>query len=196
MIDKIFSALKNWKTIVTAIYALVITLALMSALYAWYGERNKPPVSQKVYIPVEQIKEVEKIKRVEVPGPEKIVTIEKKVLVEKLKIPDWFLDETEQAISTGVIAPYEGRTNVIATLNTETGAGNIIAKQIPLPFMQFENKKELGVRAGYTTDGAKAHTAIYGRWNFMRVGNVHLGLYGEANSEGAGIAQVDINYRF
>lgn len=196
MIDKIFSALKNWKTIVTAIYALVITLALMSALYAWYGERNKPPVSQKVYIPVEQIKEVEKIKRVEVPGPEKIVTIEKKVIQEKIKLPDWFLDETEQAIATGVIAPYEGKTNVVATLNTETGVGNIIAKQMPQPFMSFENKKELGVRAGYTTDGAKAHTSIYGRWNFMRVGNVHMGMYGEVNSEGAGIAQIDINYRF
>jgi len=106
------------------------------------------------------------------------------------------LDETEQAIATGVIAPYEGKTNVVATLNTETGVGNIIAKQMPQPFMSFENKKELGVRAGYTTDGAKAHTSIYGRWNFMRVGNVHMGMYGEVNSEGAGIAQIDINYRF
>ena len=194
--DKILNALKNWKTIVTAIYALIITLALISAIWAWYGERNKPPVSQTVYIPTEQIKEVVKIKRVEVPGPEKIVTIEKKVLVEKIKLPDWFLDETEQAIATGVIQPYDGKTNVIATLNTETGIGNIIAKQEPLPFMQFENKKEAGVRVGYTTDGAKAHSTIYGRWNFLRVGNVHLGLYGEANSEGAGIAQVDLSYRF
>lgn len=194
--DKILSALKNWKTIVSAIYALIITLALISAIWAWYGERNKPPVSQTVYIPVDQIKEVTKIKRVEVPGPEKIVTIEKKVIQEKIKLPDWFLDETEQAIATGVIAPYEGKTNVVATLNTETGVGNIIAKQMPQPFMSFENKKELGVRAGYTTDGAKAHTSIYGRWNFMRVGNVHMGMYGEVNSEGAGIAQIDINYRF
>ena len=193
--DKILSALKNWKVIVTAIYALVITLGLMSAIYAWYGERNKPPTSNTVYIPVEQIKEVEKIKRVEVPV-EKIVTIEKKVLIEKIKLPDWFLAETEQAIATGVVQPYDGKTNVIATLNTSTGIGNIIAKQEPLPFMQFENKKEAGVRVGYTTDGAKAHSTIYGRWNFFRVGNVHLGLYGEANSEGAGIAQVDVSYRF
>ena len=190
------AALKNWKTIVSAIYALVITLALLSAIWAWYGERNKPPVSNTVYIPVDQIKEVTKIKRVEVPGPEKIVTIEKKVIQEKIKLPEWFLGETEQAIATGVIAPYEGKTNVVATLNTETGVGQVIAKQEPLPFMQFENKKEAGVRVGYTTDGAKAHSTIYGRWNFFRVGNVHLGLYGEANSEGAGIAQVDVSYRF
>lgn len=197
MIDKILSALKNWKTIVAAIYALVITLALLSALYAWYGERNKPPVSQTVYIPVDQIKEVEKIKRVEVPV-EKIITIEKKVLVEKVeKLPATFIaSPDEQATATAIIAPYEGDTQAIATINTSTGAGNIIARQMPLPFMQFENKKEAGVRAGYTTDGAKAHTSIYGRWNFLRVGNVHLGLYGEANSEGAGIAQIDINYRF
>jgi hypothetical protein len=192
---KILNALKNGKTIITIIYALVVTLGLMSAIYAWYGERNKPPVSQTVYIPTEQIKEVVKIKRVEVPV-EKIVTIEKNVLVEKIKLPDWFLDETEQAIATGVIQPYEGKTNVISTLNTETGIGNIIAKQEPLPFLQFENKKEAGIRAGYTTDGAKAHTTIYGRWQFLRIGSVHLGLYGEANSEGAGIAQVDLSYRF
>jgi len=118
--DKILNALKNWKTIVTAIYALVITLALMSALYAWYGERNKPPVSQKVYIPVEQIKEVEKIKRVEVPGPEKIVTIEKKVIVEKLKLPEWFMAETEQAIATAVIPPYDGDTQAMTPPITPT----------------------------------------------------------------------------
>ncbi len=193
--DKILSALKNWKVIVTAIYALVITLGLMSAIYAWYGERNKPPVSQKVYVTVEKIKEVDKIKRVEVPV-EKIVTIEKKVLVEKIKLPEWFMAETEQAIATAVIPPYDGDTQAIATINTDTGVGNIIAKQIPQSFMDFENKKEMGVRVGYTTDGAKAHSTIYGRWNFLRVGNVHLGLYGEANSEGAGIAQVDLSYRF
>lgn len=196
MLDKILTALKNGKTIIYGIYAIIITLAFMSAIYAWYGERNKPPMSQTEYVNVPEIKEVVKIKRVEVPGPEKIVTIEKKVLVEKIKLPEWFLAETEQAIATAVIPPYEGKTNVISTLNTETGIGNIIAKQEPLPFMQFENKKEAGVRVGYTTDGAKAHTTIYGRWNFMRIGNVHLGLYGEANSEGAGIAQVDLNYHF
>lgn len=197
MMDKISTALKNWKTIVTVIYAAIITLALLSAIWAWYGERNKPPISNTVYVPVKEIKKVEKIKRVEVPV-EKIVTIEKKVLVETVKeLPKTFTaSPDEQATATAVIPPYEGDTQAIATINTSSGIGNIIAKQIPLSFAAFENKKELGVRAGYTTDGAAAHTTIYGRWNFMRIGNVHLGLYTEANSAGAGIAQIDINYRF
>ena len=45
----------------------VLLLALGSAVYAWYVERHKPPVSSVEYIKVPEIKEMVKIKRVEVP---------------------------------------------------------------------------------------------------------------------------------
>lgn len=185
--------------LITKIYLTVLgcllILMISAGLYSWYSEPPAPS-STVQYIQVPQIKEVVKIKRVEVPGPEKIVTIEKKVLVEKLKLPDWFLDETEQAIATAVIAPYEGQTNVVATLNTETGAGNIIAKQERLPLFAFEDKKEAGVRAGVSSDKWDKKATIFGRWQFLRVGSTHLGLYGEANSDGEGVAQVEFTYRF
>ena len=181
--------------IIFYIVVFVALLAAASALSNWYAAQI--PATQTEYINVPQIKEVTKIKRVEVPGPERIVTIEKEVVVEKLKLPDWIKDDAnKQVIATAEIAPYEGKTNAAALLDTKTGESQIIAKQAPLSFFAFENKKELGVRAGYTTDDFKTQATVFGRWQFFRVGNARLGIYGEANSEGNGIAQFELTYRF
>jgi hypothetical protein len=183
--------------IIMGVVIFVLSLATISALYAWYSGRNKPPVSQIEYIKVPEIKETIKIKKVEVPGPERIITIEKEIVVEKLKLPDWVkTDANKQVIATAEIAPYEGKTNAAAILDTKTGASEIIAKQVPLSLFGFENKKEIGVRVGYSTDEWEMRSTVFGRWSFARIGNIHLGIYGEANSRGEGIGQLEINYRF
>ncbi len=180
--------------IVMVILVLLLILATSSALYYWYKapaagsgqEYEKPP----------EIKVVTKIKKVEVPGPERIITIEKQVVVEKLKLPDWFKnDANEQAIATAEISPYKGKTNAVAVLNTKTGVGQIIAKQEPLPLFGFVNDREIGVRAGVNTDG-KPETTVYGKWDFVRVGDVHVGIYGDASSTGQAKVQVGVGYRF
>jgi hypothetical protein len=138
-----------------------------------------------------------KIKKINVPGPKEILTIEKEKIVEKLRLPNWFAQNAdEQVIATAEIPPYEGITDTVATLNTKTGVGNIIAKQRPLSLLAFENKKELGARAGYTTDEFKQLITVFGRWQFFRLGNFHAGLYGEGNSEGEAIGQIELNYRW
>ena len=180
-------------TIGVLIAALI--LAVMSAIYFWYAERNKPPVSQIEYIKVPEVKTVTKIQRVEVPGPERIVTIEKPVIIEKLKLPEWVKDADKQIIATAEIQPHDGKTNTVAVLDIKTGVAEIIAKQEPPAFMAFTNQKEFGVRAGYATD-RELRATVYGRWSFARVGKIHLGVYGEGNSQGDGIAQLEVSYRF
>jgi hypothetical protein len=181
--------------IILGIVIFVLVLAGISAVYNWY--KPKPPVSQIEYIKVPEIKTVVKIKRVEVPGPERIITIEKEVVVEKLKLPDWIKnDVNKQIIATAEIAAYEGKTNAAAILDTKTGASEIVAKQVPLSLFGFENKKELGIRVGYSTDEWQMRSTVYGRWSFARIGNVRLGIYGEANSRGEGIGQLELNYKF
>ena len=186
-------------TLLTKVYLTILGsllfLVISAGLYSWYAD-PPAPISTVQYVKPPEIREVVKIQRVTVPGPEKVITVEKKVLVEKIKLPDWFLDETEQAIATAVIPPYEGKTNIIATLNTETGAGNIIARQEKLSLFAFENNKEAGVRAGISSDKFSKTATVFGRWQFLRVGNTHLGLYGEANSDGEGVAQIEFTYRF
>jgi hypothetical protein len=85
------------KIIIGVLAALLLT-ATASALYFFY---KKPPATNTTtYVNVPQIKEVIKIKRVEVPGPERIVTIEKQTIVEKLGLPEWVrTNADEQAIA-------------------------------------------------------------------------------------------------
>ena len=174
-------SLKN--KILVGLAMFLMLLATVSAVRAWYIERNKPPVSQIEYVKVPEIKEVVKIKKVEVPGPERIVTVEKIKIVEKLKLPEWFAENTdEQAIATGEVQPYEGKTNVVATLNTKTGVGGIIVKQEPLSFAGFVNDKEIYLKGGYTTSREVEITGG-GRWLFARVGSIKIGAYAEARGQ-------------
>jgi hypothetical protein len=180
--------------IIWEVLLLVTLIAVSSALYFWL---KKPPATNTVeYVNIPEIKEVIKIKRVEIPGPERIVTIEKTVIVEKLKLPDWIANNPdEQALATAVIAPYKGKTNAVALLNTKTGVGQIVAKQEPLPLFGFVNDREVGVRAGVDMKG-QPETTIYGSWTFVRVGAVHLSVYGDAGSTGTARAQVGVGFRF
>lgn len=161
----------------------LMLLATVSAIYAWYKEKNKPITSQIEYVKVPEIKEVVKLKKVEVPGPETIVTVEKIKIVEKLSLPEWFSkDQDEQAIATGEVQPYEGKTNVVATLNIKTGTGNIIVKQEPLSFLGFANEKEIYGKIGYST-ARELETVVGGRWLFARMGKIKIGGYAEGRAE-------------
>ena len=180
------------KVIIGAL-ALLLILATASSLYQWY---HKPTGSTTTYVKVPEIKEVVKIKRVTVPGPERIVTIEKAVIIDKLSLPEWIkTDANEQAIATAVIEPYKGKTNAVSLLNTKTGVGQIVAKQEPLSLFGFVNDKEIGVRGGYSVK-QNQELDVYGRWDFVRVGNVAIGIYGEATSYGEAKAMISIGYKW
>lgn len=167
--------------IIGGVILALLVLALISATYAWYKEKTKPPVSSVEYIKVPEIKEVIKIKRVEVPI-EKIITIEKQVLVEKLTLPDWFKTDTnKQAIATAVIEPYEGKTNTVAVVDTKSGVGEIIVKQEPISFVGFANDKGLYAKAGYSTN-KETQITLGADWRFARIGKVKVGVFGEGRA--------------
>jgi hypothetical protein len=180
--------------IIIGILAALLLTATASALYFWY--KKPPTVTQTEYVKVPEIKVVTKIKRIEVPGPERIVTLEKTVIVEKLGLPEWIkTNADEQAIATAAIEPYRGKTNAVALLNTKTGVGQIIAKREPLPLFGFLNEREIGIRAGVNIK-AEPITSIYGRYDFARIGNVQIGVYGDASSDGRATVQVGVGYKF
>lgn len=167
--------------IITGLIIVFLSIALLSAVYAWYQERNKPPVSKTEYIEVEKVKEVEKIKKVIVPI-EKIVTIEKIKLVEKVKMPDWFVQNAdEQAIASGIAVSHTEDTNVICTVNTKTGIGNLVMKQEPQKFVGLPNEKQIYAKAGYTTN-KEAEVTIGADWKFLRVGKIKIGMFGEGRA--------------
>jgi hypothetical protein len=182
--------------IITGSLIAVLTVALIAMVQAWYKERFKPVIPQVNYVEVEKIKYINKIKKVEVPI-EKIVTIEKGTLIKKAKgLPTWFVENAdEQAIASADLPETKGGYEVIGTVNTSTGVGNIIAKEKPRSLIGFPNEKEIGARVGYNSKLAQ-EVSIYGRWNFLRVGNVHLSAYADGSSEGSATAQLELGYRF
>ena len=128
--------------IITYGVVIVLAVALVSALNAWYSEKYKPVISKVEYVNVPEIKVVTKIKKVEVPMQ-----------------------------------------------------GNIIAKEKQRSLLGFPNEKEIGMRAGYNVK-ALPQVSVFGRWSFLRVGNIHLSAYGEGNSEGNATAQLELGYKF
>jgi hypothetical protein len=124
---------------------------------------------------------VEKIRTITVPGPERIVTIEKPVIVDKLDLPREIADnDALQIVANADMPATKAGYSTCAVLDTGTGVSRIIAKEKPLPFFALLNEKEIGGRIGGSTKGAAVD--LYARWSFARAGNIYLGLY----TEGAG----------
>ena len=177
---------------------LCCVLAIACASLAYFHFKTPVAVNAEAYTPAPEIKETVKIKRIEVPV-EKIITIEKEKVVERLKLPDDIgKNPDKQIVATAVIPPHEGDTNAVAVMDTRTGEGSISIKQEDPALFAFVNKKELGGRFGYATDesGVKQVVDAYGRWTVLRVWRVHVGIYGEVNSRPEGKGAVDISYRW
>lgn len=188
---------KNKFKIAIIILSVLLVIATASAIYHYY--KTPSVVIQKEFVKAPEIPKVKNVKRVKVAAPKEITTIEKKEISEKLKLPSWFKDNTdEQAIATAEIPPYKGKTSAVAILNTKTGDGQIIAKQEPLSLFGLINEREIGIRAGYRVDvgGAAIDGVVYGRWDFLRIGNVNIGVYGEGSTRGEAKAQIGFGYKF
>jgi len=159
---------------------------------------NKPTntIPSTTYVNVPQQKIVEKIKRVEVPGPTKIITIEKPIIVEKLKLPDWFKnDVNQQAIANADIPPSKAGYSAVGTLDTLTGKGDIIAKEKIRSFIGMPNNISIGGRWGIVTTG-KQEIDGYAKWQPLRLGNTYIGAYTELNTNPEAKIMVDVEYKF
>jgi hypothetical protein len=184
--------LKQAKTILLIIVTIV---ALIAAGYAWYKEEHPSTISKTQYVNIPQIKTVTKIKTVMIPMKQ-VQAVDKEAVSSSLKLSDDIAKNPDKQITTtGVVPAYEGKTNVISVIDTKTGQSEIIAKEQPLPLFGFENKKEIGIRAGYSIKNNQEGD-IYARWDFLRIGNVHIGVYGDANTAGDGRAMISVGYKW
>lgn len=175
---------------------LIALLALCSAGYFWYqGKQAVTPSDNYAVTP--EMKKAKKVDHKKIIVPVRIDVLDKEEAVKKLNINDPVKsDPNKQITTTAEIKPYDGKTSIVSVLDTSTGESEIIAQQEELSLFEFENKREIGARVGYSTDGLEMQSTVYGRWQFLRVGNFHLGAYAEANSSGEGIAQLEVSYKF
>jgi len=172
----------------------VLILAIASMVYNWYRPPNT--VTTQQYVPVPQIKQVEKLRTVEVPV-EKVVVVEKEKLVEVVKyLPAEIKnDPNKQVTASASLGSTRTGYDVLATIDTKTGVSGIVAKEKPLPLLGFPSDVEAGIRYGLSSQQGQGGS-VYGRYRFLRVGNAHLGAYGEASTTPEAKVMLDLSYRF
>lgn len=175
------------------ILIIVTILAVSSAAWNWYHPQIRT-ISKTEYQTVVQEKEVVKIKRITVPGPVRIVTIEKQVIVEKLGINPVPGDDSE-IIANADIPCSEGGTSIVTLMDMTTGESTIIAKEKPLSLFGFPSNIEAGVRYGLSTDTLQQGN-LFARWQFLRVGKVYLAAYGEMTTKPEAKAMLEVVYKF
>lgn len=171
---------------------IVLLILILGSAYA-YEHFFKPPIVKTEWKEVSKIKEVIKVKTVRVPVKE-IVVLNKQELNKKFPQPQEIVnDAKKQVIATGEIEPYEGKTDVEAVINTESGESTMISKQRPLPFFAIESKKEIGIGVGISSKGIDGE--LYAQYSFLRTGKVHWKGYGEIGRLGAK-ALIRVGYEF
>ena len=83
---------------------------------------------------------------------------------------------------------YEVKT----TISPSTGETHIFVNPLPRPFFAFLNEKELGIRYRL----AVPEVDVYGRYTFVRVGNVYGAIYASADSRSNANIMAEISYRW
>ena len=183
--------------IIIGVVIILVFLAIVAAIRGWYTGLPKLLTTQWTTAP--EIRAATKIPKDKVAVKE-IVTINKKAISKKLKLPEAIAsDDNKQITTTAEIPPYEGKTDVAAIMTIVNGEGKmeILAKQQPLSLFGLENRGALGVRWGYSSKAAdKTEFDGYASWNFLRIGATHTGFYGEVTSTGDVKAMVGLEYRW
>ena len=126
---------------------------------------------------------------------EKIIVIEKEKVVEKLRLD---VKPSDEILAVAEIPPYEGKTSVAAIFDKTTAETKINYRHEPLPFIGFENQKELYLKAGYALSnrGLGYNVEVGGEWKFLRVANFHLGLFGQADINQNIFVGAKVSYRW
>ena len=148
----------------------LILLAGWSMYYSWRHPHIKV-VSQPYYVPMPSK-----------PGPERIVYVDRVVVVEKpAALPESVAKDTQQLVTaTGTVAPYEGNTSVAAIIKFPEGRTTLFMKREPLPFFEFRNKGYLDVGWGFRNFSEQGSGKV--TWEYARIGRAVLWNSLEQNS--------------
>jgi hypothetical protein len=126
--------------------------------------------------------------RLEIPKEDKKVVngtvkvLPKDKVDKKVPLPPEIKNDTRKEITaTAEAPPSETGTDIISVVDTTTGETTISTKPKPADFIEFENKRRLGVGYGVSTNGGPTGK-IFGEWTFLRVAGAHVGIQAELNS--------------
>ena len=167
--ENLYSVAKQWK-----VFLLTVLLVVLAILYLRYAKPVKtysPEVGPVTVAEVPRVVErvLEKIRVVKVPGPERIVYLEKASLATALKMPE-LTTLTDNVLSVATAKPHTGPTTILATLSP-SGEVKILLRQEPPKF--WEIKREFRLSGRYLLVGTNvAELDILA--NPLRIGPVEV----------------------
>jgi hypothetical protein len=175
-------------TFLHTVYLIIIVLLVASMAWAWYHPKIKTTTT---YLPGNTITKVETVTLPCHP----IQTVKyKDRFIEKEKIPVDLVPKANEIIGETSIKPSETSSELVTSITPEGKVEfAVIPKQRAL--FSFENDKKIGLRYGFDQH-IQPQIEIFGEYDFARVGNIYLGLYGEVNSNSEGKGMFQATYKF
>lgn len=170
------------------ILIVVAAVAVAIAVYSFKREVKERVVTKIEYRTMPEEKKFAKIPKKTIPAPKQIVVIEKEAIAQEM---DTVFEADDQVVSNADIPPSDGGTSVVTVLNMETGQSKTFAKEKPESLFSLRNDLEVGVRYGVSTENGQ-EGQIFSRWQFLRVGECKLGVYGEISSDPETTAMVEL----
>src|SRR6185369_2256952 len=100
----------------------------------------------------------------------------------------------------GEVTTHDGdKVSTVAVMTTPADGSPatvaIVAKEQPPALFGFPAVVELGLRYGLGTRNGQEGN-LNARWQFLRVGNLYLGAYGEIGTQPEAKAMIDLSYRW
>lgn len=152
---------------------VIVLLCVLSALWSWYHPKEVIRTNT-------EWREVTKEVKVKVLVP---------VHDGKVESTGAVLQENP-VLAKADCPPSRGGSEVVTTLTPSTGEAHILIKPKEPSLFAFEDQKELGIRYNGIKGG------LYGRWTFVRVGNLYGALYGEINTKPDSFVGAEVSYRW
>jgi hypothetical protein len=156
---------------------------LLAALKAWYTPPAAP--TQPGFVAAKPIATLAAVPTVAIslPATTKLQVLPKEQVVAKLPaLPAEITTNPTQQITATATAPAStAGTQIVSTLNTQTGITTIYTKPIEPKLFELVNLRRIGAGYGLSNGGQTAK--VFGEWSFLRVGNAYVGVQAEMTAQ-------------
>lgn len=199
----------DWRQIDWPRTGLLVLLILALFAAGWqYAMPEVRTITTTVFKRVPEIRTVHDVQRVRVACPEAgIVVLDKQEVAEKLHI-DWLrggdvaapegevTPPSEEGIQPGATPPpdlqvtataeipeTDSGAEAVSLIDLNTGESTIVVREKPAPWFALENHGSLSGWYGYNQHLLLTGD-IDGRWQFLRIKDMHLGLRTSGGTDG------------
>ena len=183
----------RWKVVLLAVAAIAAGIIAAAGLHTCYT--RPAPLPAGTYTEAMPERKVTDIPRAAVPVKQ-VLAYDKAAIKKKLPLLAPELESTSrQVIANADIPATRGGASAVTVLDTDTGESRILVREKAPPLVEFTNEGAVGLRYGINEELKKEGT-LYGRWNVLRIGRVHVGAYADVSTTSEATAQASIEYRW